>query len=266
MNNEEHARFEQEFPVPRNVWWNPEWCGEGRYEPVNALLQRDSPESAFMQQQRWIGWRAAASSNSNELHHLRDTTEMVALTAGADNEYSQGIMSDGPVILKNGLPMTPEDIVVELSVLQASRAQDGGVPVAWMHDDPKRLDVIHGTVKKVLHDANDAAGHLHRPLDKSRHYSIPLFTRAPSAVVPEVATELAHRDIHIEQLQARVAELSSALSRFTGAAKKAEENGYGQDAEHRDDSWIDDIGLALEVAQRIRKRASETDKAGGGDE
>jgi hypothetical protein len=54
--------------------------------------------------------------------------------AGADNEYNQGIMSDGPVILKNGLPMTPEDIVVELSVPQTSRGQHGGEPVASMHD------------------------------------------------------------------------------------------------------------------------------------
>lgn len=64
MNNEERARFEQEFPVPRNVWWNPEWCGEGRYEWVNVLLQDDSPENAHIQQQRWIGWQAAEMLNA----------------------------------------------------------------------------------------------------------------------------------------------------------------------------------------------------------
>lgn len=34
------------------------------------------------------------------------------------NEYSQGIMGDGVAILKNGLPMSPDDIVAQLSVLQ----------------------------------------------------------------------------------------------------------------------------------------------------
>ena len=29
--------------------------------------------------------------------------------------YSQGIMDDGPVILKDGKPMTPDDIVSELN-------------------------------------------------------------------------------------------------------------------------------------------------------
>lgn len=66
MNNEERARFEQEFPVPRNVWWNPEWCGEGRYEWVNVLLQDDSPENAHIQQQRWIGWQAARAQDGGE--------------------------------------------------------------------------------------------------------------------------------------------------------------------------------------------------------
>jgi len=174
MNNEERARFEKEFPVPRNVWWNPEWCGEGRYEPVNSLLQRDSPESAFMQQQRWMGWRTAASSNSKELHHLRDATKMIALAAGADNEYSQGIMSDGPVILKNGQPMTPEDIVVELSVLQATHAQDGGEPVAWRATHKDRIP----TLFECLQDAKLSFGFEGCEI-------APLYTHPSSAVVPE---------------------------------------------------------------------------------
>lgn len=33
----------------------------------------------------------------------------------AEQEYSQGIMSDGPVILRDGQPMTPEEIVEELN-------------------------------------------------------------------------------------------------------------------------------------------------------
>lgn len=55
-------------------------------------------------------------------------------------------------------------------------------PVAWLHDDPQRYDVIHAEVKDVLVKSRDAAGHLHRPLDKSAHYTIPLYAApAPSA-------------------------------------------------------------------------------------
>lgn len=34
------------------------------------------------------------------------------------SEYSQGVMSDGPVILRDGNPMTPEEIINELEVLR----------------------------------------------------------------------------------------------------------------------------------------------------
>lgn len=55
-------------------------------------------------------------------------------------------------------------------------------PVAWLHDDPQRYDVIHAEVKDLLVKSRDAAGHLHRPLDKSAHYTIPLYAApAPAA-------------------------------------------------------------------------------------
>ena len=45
--------------------------------------------------------------------------------------YSQGIMDDGPVILKDGKPMTPDDIVSDLNAYrrimkQASKAMFKG--------------------------------------------------------------------------------------------------------------------------------------------
>ncbi|NYT76605.1 hypothetical protein H0A71_06345 [Alcaligenaceae bacterium] len=58
--------------------------------------------------------------------------------------------------------------------------QGRGEPVAWMHDSPIRVDVIHASVKKLLQDANDAAGYLHRPLDKSKRYTIPLYAAQPA--------------------------------------------------------------------------------------
>lgn len=44
------------------------------------------------------------------------------------HEYSQGICQDGAAILKDGVPMTPEEIVVELQSEQSARAQGGEVP------------------------------------------------------------------------------------------------------------------------------------------
>lgn len=64
-------------------------------------------------------------------------------------------------------------------------------PVAWLHDDPQRYDVIHAEVKDLLVKFRDAAGYLHRPLDKSAHYTIPLYTadQLAAAVADAVAAE-----------------------------------------------------------------------------
>lgn len=48
-------------------------------------------------------------------------------------------------------------------------------PVAWMHDTPGRVEVIHAEVKKLLRECNDSISHLHRPIDKSTRYTIPLY-------------------------------------------------------------------------------------------
>lgn len=61
-------------------------------------------------------------------------------------------------------------------------------PVAWLHDDPQRYDVIHAEVKDLLVKFRDAAGYLHRPLDKSAHYTIPLYT-APAAPASQDAED-----------------------------------------------------------------------------
>ena len=70
---------------------------------------------------------------------------------------------------------TPE-IIEAIKALQQSNPPEQVEPVAWMHDSPGRVDVISAEVKKLLVDSHDTAGHLHRPLDKSEHYTIPLYT------------------------------------------------------------------------------------------
>lgn len=63
--------------------------------------------------------------------------------------------------------------------------QPSAEPVAWLHDDSARVDVIHTAVKDLL---QKAGGHIHRPLDKTERYTIPLFTH------PAPADEAVRRD------------------------------------------------------------------------
>lgn len=49
------------------------------------------------------------------------------------------------------------------------------VPVAWMHDQPNRVDVIHRDVKDLLQRVPGSSRGIHRPLDVSEHYTIPLY-------------------------------------------------------------------------------------------
>jgi hypothetical protein len=48
-----------------------------------------------------------------------------------------------------------------------------GEPVAWKHDNPKRHDAITDSVKELLQRANSE--YMHRPIDKTEHYTIPLY-------------------------------------------------------------------------------------------
>lgn len=63
-------------------------------------------------------------------------------------------------------------------------------PVAWMHDQPNRVDVIHRDVKDLLQRVPGSSRGIYRPLDVSEHYTIPLYA-APVAPaqhsVPEIS-------------------------------------------------------------------------------
>lgn len=69
------------------------------------------------------------------------------------NEYSQGIMNDGAVILKNGEPMTPEEIVVELTKMDETKL-DGGVFV-----NKDFLDKIAVQLKESVQSIEDWASY-----------------------------------------------------------------------------------------------------------
>lgn len=69
------------------------------------------------------------------------------------------------VIVDKALDIQPDD-----SALKAWL----GEPVAWKHDDPNRHDAITDTVKELLQQVN--AEYMHRPIDKTEHYTIPLYS------------------------------------------------------------------------------------------
>ena len=89
---------------------------------------------------------------------------------------------------------TSDEFGALLAVATKAAAAPAAVaePVAWLHDDPQRYDVIHAEVKDLLVKSRDAAGYLHRPLDKSAHYTIPLYTAPHPAAHGNAAIELAH--------------------------------------------------------------------------
>ncbi|EOD8835531.1 hypothetical protein [Pseudomonas aeruginosa] len=77
-----------------------------------------------------------------------------------------------------------EHMAAEIADLRAALARVAELekqePVAWMHDQPNRVDVIHRDVKDLLQRVPGSSRGIHRPLDVSEHYTIPLYA-APVA-------------------------------------------------------------------------------------
>lgn len=51
-------------------------------------------------------------------------------------------------------------------------------PVAWMHDKPGRVDVMHSIVKKILNDSGS---------NIAEHYTLPLYSQAPKGEWLEIS-------------------------------------------------------------------------------
>jgi len=80
-------------------------------------------------------------------------------------DYAHNFEEVDFLVGENALAIQPND-----SALKAWL----GEPVAWKHDDPKRHDAITDSVKELLHRANSE--YMHRPIDKTEHYTIPLYS------------------------------------------------------------------------------------------
>lgn len=114
------------------------------------------------------------------------------------NKYTEAIQGDDVVILCDGIPMGVGEILAALNAatppadaaLADARAQK---PVAYMHN--KRADVIHTSVKSLLSDfaVNSGPESMLRPIDKSEHYTIPLYA-APVPAQPAAVPEAVEKD------------------------------------------------------------------------
>ncbi|HEJ1368114.1 hypothetical protein LJG62_10385 [Pseudomonas aeruginosa] len=77
-------------------------------------------------------------------------------------------------LIRDSLKLRLADALARVAELERQE------PVAWMHDQPNRVDVIHRDVKDLLQRVPGSSRGIHRPLDVSEHYTIPLYA-APVA-------------------------------------------------------------------------------------
>ena len=126
----------------------------------NAEQERDQLRAELEYDQR-----NAAMSQSESARLLDENTKLRAELAAA---LAACKAKDEAILQENyslALSFQPDD-----SALKAWL----GEPVAWKHDDPKRHDAITDSVKELLQRANSE--YMHRPIDKTEHYTIPLYS------------------------------------------------------------------------------------------
>ncbi|MEN1209633.1 hypothetical protein [Pseudomonas aeruginosa] len=86
-------------------------------------------------------------------------------------------------LIRDSLKLRLADALARVAELERQE------PVAWMHDQPNRVDVIHRDVKDLLQRVPGSSRGIHRPLDVSEHYTIPLYA-APVAQAQHSVPEL----------------------------------------------------------------------------
>ncbi|MFK1470057.1 hypothetical protein ACIUZ0_36545, partial [Pseudomonas aeruginosa] len=100
-------------------------------------------------------------------------------------------------------------------------------PVAWMHDQPNRVDVIHRDVKDLLQRVPGSSRGIHRPLDVSEHYTIPLYA-APVAQalhsVPEASEQEKEQGWTLDyRFVERVTDLAASRTEYTTSMEATEQ-------------------------------------------
>ena len=101
--------------------------------------------------------------------------------------------------------------------------QQSAQPVAWMHETPGRVDVIHDEVKKLLSAV--ATDYLHRPIDKSEKYTIPLYAAAqPVEVQPLTVSEI---NAAFDKHKAAICLVGSEIQHYRIAVANAIQEAHG---------------------------------------
>lgn len=84
----------------------------------------------------------------------------------------------------------------------------------------------------------------------------PDITEHPHNLLSDSFNEIVRLNDESAALRQQLDQAQALLDQFKNATMKAEQNGYGQDSVHHDDSWIDELGAALDEAQRLRGEAN----------
>ena len=130
-----------------------EWKSGGEYQSLMTVAQHERIVGALRFERQQMDRAFTACINERDAANAR-LHEVATACATAEQERDAALAR----------------------VAELERQQ----PVAWMHDQPNRVDVIHRDVKDLLQRVPGSSRGIHRPLDVSEHYTIPLYA-APVA-------------------------------------------------------------------------------------
>lgn len=108
---------------------------------------------------------------------IRSLNQQLSATIAACKLKDEALQNcEGMLDELRDYPITHDAIIEALAIQPDDSVLKAwlGEPVAWKHDDPKRHDAITDSVKELLHRANSE--YMHRPIDKTEHYTIPLYS------------------------------------------------------------------------------------------
>jgi len=95
------------------------------------------------------------------------------------DRYTQGIAFDGAAILKDGVPITIDEIVATLNGAAQAQAGDGEAPVAWLKPAHELVEnSAPDVVTAELRGATIARGGI--AASCMENYSVPLYKKQPA--------------------------------------------------------------------------------------
>lgn len=151
-------------------------------------VEQQAAEPDFWTACAWIegggeaGWIPLPGYSNETAHGVKS----LVLEAARKEGYKGAVTGR---LMALGWEVRPVYLAPQRSTPAAQPALQAGAaePVAWMHDEPGRVDVIHHKVKALLEDQHakgySSPDYVQRQLGKVEHYTIPLYahpTEQPS--------------------------------------------------------------------------------------